>query len=165
MKKNRSLLSVLSAITFTFLLTISGWSQELPVERGNEDSEIEITDDMVDQFVSVTDILNTIQKDAQIEMIDAIDHQGLTIEEFNEMVNMEKFPDDEETKAISREDKIAFDNAKKQVDQIRSEMELRMDDAIVNSGLELDEYEAIQEAYDSDVDVRKRVDRRMGSKR
>lgn len=165
MKKNRSLLSVLSAITFTFLLTISGWSQELPVERGDEDSEIEITDDMVDQFVSVTDILNTIQKDAQIEMIDAIDHQGLTIEEFNEMVNMEKFPDDEETKAISREDKIAFDNAKKQVDQIRSEMELRMDDAIVNSGLELDEYEAIQEAYDSDVDVRKRVDRRMGSKR
>lgn len=162
MMKNISLKIFLLSVFAIFFSGNTGWTQQLPVEPDAEQkSDIEITDRMIDQFASVTETLNAIQKDGQIEMIDAIDHQGLSIEEFNEMVELEKYPDGEETKAISREEKIAFDNAKKQVDQIQSETEQRMDEAILNAGLNLDEYAAVRRAYNEDADVRKRIERKI----
>lgn len=163
--KNRKLKIFLSSFIALFYTCTAVWAQELPVEpHQKEKMDMIITDRMIDQFATVTDELNTIQKDAQLEMIDAIDFQGLTVEEFNQMVNMDKYPKGEETKAVSRKDKIAFDNAKKQVDQIRSEMEQRMDDAIMNAGLNLDEYQAVRRAYNEDPGMRKRIEQKVGSK-
>lgn len=161
MMKNRSLKIFLLFVFAIFFSVNTGWTQQLPVEPSGETSDIEVNDRMIEQFASATEVLNVIQKDGQVEMIDAIDQQGLTLEEFNQMVNMEEYPDGEETKAISREDKIAFDNAKKQVDQVRSNVEQRMDEAIMKAGLTLEEYQAVKQAYNEDADVRKRIDSKV----
>jgi len=158
-------IAILSLLIFGFLsISLVSNGQTGPVDPVDT-SGVEITSEKIQQFIEVSEVIDNIQKDGQQEMIQAIREQDMDVRQFNEMAEMLQNPEQEETLAITAEEKVFFDNAYKQVQEIQLNTQQRMEDAVIDAALEVDEYNRIMQAYQTDPTIREKVDESMKDER
>ena len=124
--------------------------QGVEVQTNFEEEELK-------QFASAAGKVVLIQQETEQKMIQAIENEDLEINKFNEILMAQQNQQTEDLEATP-EDLQKFDKAAAQVIQIQTEVQEEMVEAIKEEGLEPQKYEQILLAYQSDANVKAKVD-------
>lgn len=142
MFKRNITLSILSVFLFTFALSINAGA--------------EVSGDELAMFVKAADKVQEIEDKAEVDMVSAINGQGLNMDRYIELVNMENVKD-----AVSQEEYDKYTTAKNKIDGIKTEMEQKQLEAIKSAGLDVNRYREIAEAASEDPELAQKINGMM----
>ena len=103
----------------------------------------DFADQEINNFANAYRSIQTIKQDAEAEMVEAVEAEGLSIEKFNTIVDNQV---DSETGALtgtSEEETAQFEAAVDSIIAIRQTAELEMQSAIENEGISVDRFNQI----------------------
>lgn len=122
--------------------------QELPSSYTNEELK---------QFVNAVTKVMVIQEQGQMQMVEAIEENDISIDRFNEMLMQGQQMGQENIQA-TEEELVAFTNSMNEVQMVQMEMQQNMMAAITNEGLDVEQYQNIMQSYEVNPEVKERVD-------
>jgi hypothetical protein len=154
-------MKIQSSITKFFLLSTLFISlslislSQIPTAQALPDANF--TDEELKQFANAVSKVMVIQEEGQLRMVTTIQGNELTLERFNEMVTeaQEKGPEN-----IDASDKeiTAFNKSLSEVQVLQMQLQEQMLEAIAHEGLDIDQYQKIMQAYESDSEVKEKID-------
>lgn len=162
-KISQSFKYVLPAIVLSFLLSFGLMAQQSPSPTPPQTDEVQtdFEDDELKQFANAAGKVVVIQQETEQKMIQAIEKENLDINKFNEILMAQQNQQTDQLEATP-EDLQKFDKAAAEVMQIQTEVQEEMVEAIKEEGLEPQKYEQILLAYQSDANVKAKVDALIG---
>ncbi len=123
----------------------------------NQQIETDFEDKELEQFASAAGKVVVIQQETEEKMIQAIEKEDLEITKFNEILMAQQNQQTDQLEATP-EDLQKFDKAAAQVMKIQTEVQQEMVEAIQEEGLEPQKYEQILLAYQSDANIKAKID-------
>ena len=118
-----------------------------------------VTDEQIESFATAYEAIESIQAVTQIAMVAAVESEGLTVEEFNEIAQAQAAPEAEAT--VSPEQTEQFTAATEQVVALQSAAESEIAAAIQATGLTVDEFEQIFELAQQDPSLQEQIIQRL----
>lgn len=165
------MLRVLNCFGWSALLMVSLFiyssglsAQQLAPDQSGEASNTEISDEQIMRFVDISKKINGIQQQAQMEMVSIIQGHGLDVNKFNQMAQQKQNPQADPALSISDQDKLSFDNAMKDLEIYQMEVQQQMEALVIKGNLELDEFNAIMQAYQQNPEIQQKVNELMNTK-
>lgn len=148
------------------LLTLEMAAQQTPMapQQQQQQAQPEISDAQLESFVAASQDMNEVQQGAQQEMMKTIQDEGLDVNKFNEMAAQKQNPNQEPSMEITEEDQAAFDKAMEKVQSKQMEMQQQMESIVQDNGMEMAEYQQIQQAYQQDPELQQKVSEMMEKK-
>ncbi|MFP4298651.1 MAG: DUF4168 domain-containing protein [Spirulinaceae cyanobacterium] len=134
--------------TIATLLLMSGLStaqaqgQEPPPPM-TEAPQANVNEEDLQRFVVAMTQVQTIQQDAESQMLEAVEEQGLTVERFNTLAQVQQNPETQAEVNVSPEEDRQFQQAIQEITTIRQEAENEMEAAVQREGLEVEEFNEI----------------------
>lgn len=162
-------LSILAGATASvFLLagqTATLAQQQTPAEQNNptvtpeQNTSIEVNDEEIQSFASAFKVVQTIQDESRQKMVEAIEEQGLTIKEYNELLRQQQQPEsgDSEASNVSEEKQEQFQQADAQIEQIEQDAQADIEAAITDEGLQIERFQEIWIAVRQDPELQQQV--------
>jgi hypothetical protein len=148
--------------TIATLLLISGLSttqaqgQEAPAAPPmTETPQVNVEDADLERFAAAMQQVQMIQQEAETKMAEAIEEQGLTVEQFKMMAQTQQNPQ-AETEMSSEEDEM-FQQAAEEIVRIRQEATSEFETAVQEEGLEVEEFYTIAQAVQQDPSLQQRL--------
>lgn len=153
----------LAVLLFSFVCGFNVLAQVSPplAPQQNQQVETNFADEELEQFAVAAGKVVVIQQETEEKMIKAIENEDLEINKFNEILMAQQNQQAEQIEA-SPEDLQKFDKAAAEVIKIQNEVQQEMVDAIKEEGLEPQKYEQILLAYQSDANIKAKVDALIG---
>lgn len=124
--------------------------QKQTVKSNFEDAELE-------KFASAAGKVVVIQQETEKKMIQAIEEEELDLNKFNEIMTAQQNQQTENLEATP-EELQKFDKAAAQLMKIQTEVQSEMVEVIQEEGLEPQQYEQILLAYQSNQEVKAKID-------
>lgn len=146
------------------MMTVEVTAQQAPMAPQTGQTQSEISDAQLENFIAASQEMSQVQQGVQQEMIKTIQDEGLDVNKFNEMAAQKQNPNQETSMEISEEDQAAFDNAMKKVQGRQMEMQKEMELVINDNGLDMAEFQQIQRAYQQDKELQQKVNQIMQNK-
>lgn len=128
-----------------------------PAPQQNQQIETDFEEKELEQFASAAGKVVVIQQETEEKMIQAIENEDLEINKFNEILMAQQNQQTDQLRATP-EDLQKFDKAAAQVMKIQTEVQQEMVEAIKEEGLEPQKYEQILLAYQSDANIKAKID-------
>ena len=128
-----------------------------PTPQQNQQIETDFADEELEQFASAAGKVVVIQQETEEKMIQAIENEDLEISKFNEILMAQQNQQTDQLEATP-EDLQKFDKAAAEVIKIQTEVQQEMVEAIQEEGLEPQKYEQILLAYQSDANIKAKID-------
>jgi DNA-binding transcriptional MerR regulator len=161
-------LSILAGATASvFLLagqTVTLAQQQTPEQNNpavtpEQSTSIEVNDEEIQSFASAFEVVQTIQDESRQKMVEAIEEQGLTIKEYNELLRQQQQPEgtDSEASNVSEEKQEQFQQADAQIEQIEQEAQADIEAAITDEGLQIERFQEIWIAVRQDPELQQQV--------
>lgn len=126
-----------------------------PVTQEQLDA-VEFSDDELQKFIKANTAAVELQKEGREAVVSTIEEAGLTLDRFNELAqaNREKKLDE-----VAKDDKekSAFGDAVRAVVKLQPENKQKVDKAITDQGLTLEQYKKIHAAFQKDKAVQTKV--------
>ncbi|MFP4219749.1 MAG: DUF4168 domain-containing protein [Phormidium sp.] len=119
--------------------------------------QADVSEDDLQRFAVAIQQIQEIEQQAQAQMIEVIESQGLTIERFNEIAQSQQDPSMQEQVDVSGEEAEIFDQAVERISGIRQEAEMEMETAVQQEGLDVEEFNLISQAVQQDPSLQQRV--------
>lgn len=140
------------------LISYTATAQQAPMRPQQEQqTKTEVSDAQLEKFVAASQDLSAIQQSMQQEMMATVQEEGLDMKKFQEMAAQKQNPNKETTMEISAEDEQAFQNAMKEVQSMQMEMQKEMQATVTENGLNVQEFQEIQQAYRQDPELQAKV--------
>ena len=140
------------------LVNFSAIAQQVPMRpQQQQQTQTDISDTQLEKFVAASQDLGAIQQSMQQEMMATVQEEGLDMKKFQEMAAQKQNPNKETTMEISAEDEQAFQNAMKEVQSMQMEMQKEMQATVNENGLNVQEFQEIQQAYRQDPELQAKV--------
>lgn len=130
------------------------WSQDTAAEPSTEIRE-DFSDEEIKSFLKANEKVMAIQTEAEENMIKAIEHEGLTLDRFNEILEQQRDP--QRGTETSPEDLRSFNNAAAIILEENARVEKEMTMSIEEQGIDIDTYKQIMLAYQQSPSVQSRV--------
>lgn len=127
---------------------------DLDQEEGTSES---YNDEELQQFAKAAEKLMTIQQETEQKMVQAIQEENIEIEKFNEILQSQQGQEADSIEA-SEEEMVSFNNAADKIMKIQTDVQTDMINVIESEGLEPQRYQEIMLAYQSDPEVKARID-------
>ncbi|WP_162054306.1 DUF4168 domain-containing protein [Pontibacter pamirensis] len=125
-------------------------------ETQEQASAEEFSEDVLEKFVEANSTVTEIQKASRDSLISAIESENLTVDRFNELAKAHQAQKLEEV-AEGTEEISAFSSAAQRVVKMQPETKERVEEAIQEEGLTVEQYEKIMAAYQSDPVVKAKI--------
>jgi hypothetical protein len=148
---------VVTIIVMMMFTVTTAMSQMTPPAQNQVQPNDRYSDEELKQFVSAAAKVINLQEEGQIQMLDVIRENDITLERFNEMVIEAQTIGPENINA-TEEELIAFNNTLIDVQIIQVQLQESMISAIQEEGLQIERYQDIMQAYELDPEVKSRVD-------
>ncbi|MFO8037999.1 MAG: DUF4168 domain-containing protein [Sodalinema sp.] len=140
-----------------------GQGQPQPQPGGMQQSpEMDVSESDLERFAVAIQQIQEIEQQAQAQMIEVIESQGLTVERFNEIAQSQQDPSMEGQVDVSGEEAEIFDQAVERISGIRQEAEMEMETAVQQEGLDVEEFNLISQAVQQDPSLQQRVMEMLG---
>lgn len=139
-------------------------AQQLAPDQRGETSNSQISDEQIMRFVDISKKINMVQQEAQLEMVSIIQSHGMDVNKFNEMAQQQQNPEAAPALSISDQDKLSFENAMKDLEVYQMEVQQQMEALVIKGNLELDEFNAIMQAYQQNPEIQQKVNELMNTK-
>ena len=130
------------------------WGQNIQPKQ-SEPSQI--TDKQISLFVNALVAVMPIQQRAENDKVKAVESNGLTIDEFNKL--SQKFRANGKEGSIDENTLKTFERIAKEIQIIKQTAQIETTRAITKAGLTTEEYLEIITAYNTDTEVKTKVDR------
>lgn len=147
----------LLAFFLCFILGFGAMAQQNPVPLQQQEVKTDFDDADLEKFANAAGKVVVIQQETEQKMIQAIENENLDINKFNEIMTAQQNQQTEELDA-SPEDLQKFDKAAAQLIKIQTDVQGEMIEAIQEEGLEPQKYEQILLAYQSDQNIKAKID-------
>lgn len=117
--------------------------------------QMEITATDLERFAMAVQQIQAIEQQAQAQMVEAIQGEGLTVERFNEIAQSQQNP--EMQVQLSDQEAQTFAQAIQQISQIHQAAEQEMQAAVQDEGLAVDEFNQIAQTVQQDPTLQRQV--------
>lgn len=132
-------------------------TQAPPVKEDFEENDL-------NRFLNASQRINVIQMEAQGEMMEIIEKEGLSVDEFNTLAQAQQNPNSTPTTSPDPKTVESFQNAATKINEMQQGLEGEMVKAVEEEGLEVDTYMQIVQAYQQSPKVKENLDRMMKEK-
>lgn len=127
-----------------------------------EGSSMEVDDEEIQRFANAFEAVQSIQKESREQMARAIEQQGLTIKEYNELFRQQQQQNaggesEMSDSNFSEEKQQQFEQADDRINRIEQEAQSEIEQAITQKGLEVERFEQIWIAVRQDPELQQRV--------
>lgn len=156
--KGKNLFSTALAFVMVAIFAFQATAQtQAPQQQGQqEEIKTDFTDEELENFVEVVKV----QQENEIKMMEAIQNEGLDIDKFNEILQAKQNPEVSE-ESLSNEEVEKFEKASEEVIRIQQEMQAEVMQAINETGLGMETYGQIVNAYQVSPEVQQEIDKRL----
>lgn len=144
--KSNSFLALIFIFTIVFS---SAFAQQTQQVRDD------FTNDELVAFVNANEKIIEIEKESEDKMIVAIEEEGLTVDEFNTMVQIHQDPNKELD--ATEEEMTAFNNAAQEVVQETQQKQVKIISSIEDEGINAETYQEILISYQQNPEVQEKV--------
>lgn len=117
----------------------------------------EVTDQELQTFVDASIKAQQIQAEAQMEMIAIVEEEGLEVDTYNKILQGMQTGQSADEMEVSSSDVEKFEVASAQIGEIEQEMEGELIAAIESEGLELNRFQEIFMAVQTDTDLQMKM--------
>ncbi len=117
----------------------------------------EVTDEELKTFVDASIRAQQIQNQAQMEMISIVEDEGLDVETYNNILQGLQMGQSAEEMEVSESDLENYEKASALIGDIEMEMEEQLIAAIEDEGLELQRFQEIFMAVQSDAGLQQKM--------
>jgi hypothetical protein len=139
---------------FSLLIALSLNSLAQGAARGGPYPE-----EKLEQFVEASKDIHMINQMGEEQMIRVIEREELDVETFNRIAEMKLNPAEgaRHEGTVTQAQVAAFDKVMDEIGLIQMQMQQSMENAILESGMEVDEYIELMEAYQTDLVLQQRI--------
>ncbi len=149
---------VMAVLVFSTLFAGTIYAQELPIQH-EQPVRTDFSDEEIEKFIAVNQKVIAIQQENEQYMIQAIEKEDLDLESFNEIL---KGQQGEVTTYEASEDELAsFNLAAQNIMIIQKDMQEKMEQAVVEEGMELEDFQALMLAYQQSPELQQKVDSQL----
>jgi hypothetical protein len=120
-------------------------------------ADADISDDELETFVQVNISLQETQMEAQEEMIEILDEEGISIDDFNQITQGLQMGQSEEDLDVSDEVLDNYNQASERIEEIEQRLDGDFEDAIAESGIDQDRFMEINMAIQQNPELMQRV--------
>ena len=145
------------AVTLIFIFTGASAHAQFQQPPQQQPQPIEVSDDELLMFVQASMQAQQIQTDSQMEMIAIVEEEGLEVETYNEIfqgMQMGQSPDELD---VTSEQIESFEKASELIGEIEQEMEIELIAAIEGEGIELERFQEIFTAIQTDPALQQKL--------
>lgn len=139
-------------IILAMLISLPAGAQQLPGAQAPQPAEY--SDDELVTFINAAQKIMPLQQQSQMKMIEKIEEEDLTVDKFNNI--LESFSTGENADATEAELE-SFNTAMEGIQDIQSEFEVTITDAITEEGITPAKYEEIMTVYQQDQELQMRI--------
>ncbi|TVQ87017.1 MAG: DUF4168 domain-containing protein [Bacteroidetes bacterium] len=142
-----------------FFITLfgAGVMAQVPMQAPAAPPVEDYTDTQLKQFAHAVQKVLNIQEESQGQMMASIEENDLSVDRFNEML-MQGQQEGQDAIDATEEEILAFTNAMNAVQQLQQQMQMDMMQAITDEGLNVEQYQGIMQAYETNPEVREKID-------
>ncbi len=124
--------------------------QPVSPSQMQETPQLEVSQEDLQKFASALEQLQSIEQETQVELVEAIENQGLSVERFQEIAIAQQNPEIQPSTEISQGEVESFEQAAGQVTQIQEQAQTRMQEAVEREGLDAQQFSQIGAALQQD---------------
>jgi hypothetical protein len=153
-------MNILNAIRFTFVLwflSLGGLTAYAQIAPKESQQGAKYSSDKLQKFVEASKDISSIHQQGEEKMIGVIERENLDIEKFNIIAEMKMNPQETPQGEVSEEDMASFDKVMPELQIIQLQMQEEMEAAITESGMQVEEYTEIMEAYRTNPRVQEKI--------
>ncbi len=144
--------------------TVSAQQAPAPQPGGmQQPRQMDVSESDLERFAVAIQQIQAIEQQAQAQMIEAIESQGLTLDRFNEIAQSQQDPSMQGQVDVSGEEVEIFEQAVERITGIRQEADLEMETAVEQEGLNVEEFNLIAQAVQQDPSLQQRVMEMLGN--
>jgi hypothetical protein len=103
----------------------------------------DFTDQEISDFATAYRSIQNIKQDAEADMVKAVEAEGLSVEQFNSIVDNQLDSETGTLSNASEEDTAKFESAVDSIIAIRQSAEIEMEAAIANEGISVERFNQI----------------------
>ncbi|MDA3881759.1 MAG: DUF4168 domain-containing protein [Bacteroidales bacterium] len=133
------------------IINLFSFSQQTSVQQQQQQQvEVEVSADELELFIGALELVQEINQKAQQKMVQVIENNDFTVEEFNQVQQKLQKSQDAE---VEEDNKIKFDKIVEGVEEIQIESQQQMQESIKEIGLTVQRYQQILLGVQSDEDL------------
>lgn len=156
-RKNATSLLLFSVVLMAILLigrSGDAWAQA-PAGQSTVEVRDDFSDDELKLFIKANKKVSALQAETEQKMTKVIEDEGLTVERFNEILELQRDP--KKRAEASPEDMNSFNNAAQVIIEENRKAEQEMAVSIESEGINLDTYKEIMVAFQQSPEVQNRI--------
>jgi hypothetical protein len=141
---------------FACLCMFAYAQQDQPGQTAQTEVREDFSDNELQQFADAATEVIKVQMENEKKMVQAIQDEQLDLERFNAIAQAHQSQD--QSIDATPEEMTSFNNAAQNIIKIQQDMEAQMEQAVKESGMEVNTFHEIMMAYQSSDKVREKVD-------
>ncbi|MCC5899866.1 MAG: DUF4168 domain-containing protein [Phormidium sp. BM_Day4_Bin.17] len=150
--------TLMGMLLFGGASTVSAQQAPAPQPGGMQEApQMDVSEADLERFAIAIQQIQAIERQAQAQMVEVIEAQGLTIERFNEIAQSQQDPDLQAQVNVSNEEAQVFEQAVERISGIQQEAEMEMETAVQQEGLDVQEFNMISQAVQQDPSLQQQV--------
>lgn len=122
---------------------------------------VEVTPEAIERFANAYKAMAVIRQEAETEMVAAVEAEGLTLEEFNEIAQTQQSPEAAAAANVPEESMQQFANAVDEIVTIQEEAQVNMQSAIEAEGMAVEEFNAIYAQAQQDPSLQQQISEQL----
>jgi hypothetical protein len=156
---------VKSLLATTLVLGTPGVALKAAIAQGtvpttpSQTVPVTVTETQIDNFVEAIQAIRAIQQETQVDLVAAVEAEGLTVEDYNAIATAQRNPD--ETADLPPAQLQQFTLANQQVVAIRTHAREEMESAIADANLSVAEFEQILSQAQQDPELQAQIYERL----
>jgi hypothetical protein len=157
------LLKYLACISLICSLVITPPALAAPLALANQGSPLlaqattEISAEDITNFANAYEVIQSIKREAEMDMAEAVEAEGLTIEQFNTIAESQLDSTGDTNVEATEEETQQFRSAVEEIIAIRQAAEVDMQTAIEDEGLTVEEFNQILAQAEQDTDLQQQI--------
>ncbi|USR91737.1 DUF4168 domain-containing protein [Phormidium yuhuli AB48] len=156
--------TLMGLLLFGGASTVNAQQAPAPQPGGMQETpQMDVSESDLERFAIAIQQIQAIERQAQAQMIEVIEAQGLTIDRFNEIAQSQQDPEMQAQVDVSNEEAQTFEQAVERISGIRQEAEMEMETAVQQEGLDVQEFNMISQAVQQDPSLQQRVMEMLGN--
>lgn len=121
----------------------------------------DFTDREINDFANAYRSIQTIKQDAEADMVEAVEAEGLSVEQFNTIVDNQLDTEGATLTETSKEEEAQFEAAVDSIIAIRQSAELEMQSAIENEGISVEKFNQIIDQASQDEALKQQISNQL----
>lgn len=124
-------------------------------------TDVDVSEEELQQFVEAASEAQEAQMGLQMEMVEAVEDEGLSVEVYNQIAQAVQMGQDRDEIDVTAEELDQYDLANEKIDEIEQRLEAQISDAVEDAGMSMERFQELNMAIQQDPALQQQVQQMM----